>query len=314
LHDLTAGNVTKQQSVVWQPRQQAAFVRLKEALTSAPILILPDNTKPYVMETDASDFAVGAVLLQNGEDSSLHPIAFKLCKLNKAQINYPAQEQELLAIIHAWRKWHIYLHGAVETTVVYTDHGSLTYLSTQLLPSTRLYRWIKEFAEMDIEIRYKKGSENVVPNTLLRGSDLALLEELTDQLHESDWPLIIPYLVEGRYVPEEIPNHLIKKAKRNQELFKYNPVDETLVYLGRRGLRECSPFVAFAYQFDLLRLVHDKLGHRGQDCTLQILRGHGWWPKRYEDVQNYIHTCASCQIHKRPHAGQETGLQKPYQR
>jgi hypothetical protein len=164
---------------------------------------------------------------------------------------------------------------------------------------------------MDIEIRYKKGSDNVVPDALSRRSDLAVLEEITDQLHESDWPLIIPYLVEGRDLPEEIPNHLIEKAKRNRQLFKYDPVDESLVYLGRRGLREQSPFVAFAYRFDLLRSVHDELGHRGRDCTLQVLRGRGWWPKRYADVQNYIRTCALCQIHERPHADQQTGLQKP---
>jgi hypothetical protein len=152
LHDLTAGNVAKRQSVQWLPQQELAFQKLKEALVSAPVLLMPDKTKPYIMETDASDFAVGAVLLQNGTDALLHPVAFELCKLNKAQKNYPAQERELLVIIYAWRKWHLYLDGAVETTVVYTDHASLTYLSTQLLPTKRLLRWIEEFAEMDIEI------------------------------------------------------------------------------------------------------------------------------------------------------------------
>jgi hypothetical protein len=127
---------------------------------------MPDNGKPYVMETDASDFAVGAVLLQNGDDLVLHPVAFELCKLNKAQRNYPAQERELLEIIHAWRKWHLYLDGAVETTVVYTDHASLLYLSTQFLTTKRLLHWIEEFAKMDIKIRYKKGLENIVPHAL----------------------------------------------------------------------------------------------------------------------------------------------------
>jgi hypothetical protein len=311
LHDLTVGSVTKKQAICWLPQQEAVFIGLKEALTSAPVLLIADTSKRFVMETDASDFAVGAVLLQDGEDLRLHPVAFESRKLNKVQINYPAQERELLAIIHAWRKWYLYLKGAPETTVVYTNYASLAYLSTQLLPSKRLCQWIEEFAEMDIEISYKKGLENIVPDALLRRSDLELMEEITDQLHESDWPLIIPYLAEGRDLPDDIPNHLIEKSKRNRELFKYNPIDETLVYLGCPSLRERSPFVAFAYRFNLLHLVHNKLGHRGRDCTPQVLQGRGWWLKRYEDVQNYLCTCVLCQIHERPHADQETGLQKP---
>ncbi|KAI7950619.1 hypothetical protein MJO29_009293 [Puccinia striiformis f. sp. tritici] len=217
------------------------------AYQRAPILPMPDALKKFVMETDASDFAVGAVLLQDGDDLVLHPVTFESCKLNKAQINYPAQERELLAIIHAWRKWHVYLDGAVETTVVYTDHASLAYLSTQLLPMKRLLRWIEEFAEMDIEVRYKKGTDNIVPDALSRRSDLALLEEVTNQLHESDWPLIIPYLVDKRDLPEGIPERLIIKAKENQKLFEYDPDSESLIYLGRKGLKERSPFVASAY-------------------------------------------------------------------
>ncbi|KAI7933772.1 hypothetical protein MJO29_016727 [Puccinia striiformis f. sp. tritici] len=311
LHDLTAGGVTRRQSVQWLPIQEVAFKQLKEALTSAPILLMPDALKKFVMETDASDFAVGAVLLQDGDDLVLHPVAFESCKLNKAQVNYPAQERELLAIIHAWRKWHVYLDGAVETTVVYTDHASLAYLSTQLLPTKRLLRWIEEFSEMDIEVRYKKGVDNIVPDALSRRSDLALLEEVTDQLHESDWPLIIPYLVDERDLPEGIPERLVIRARENQKLFEYDPDSESLMYLGRKGLEERSPFVAFAYRFDLLRSLHDDLGHRGRDSVLQNLRGRGWWPKRYDDVQSYVRTCASCQVNERPHSNQETGLQKP---
>jgi hypothetical protein len=164
---------------------------------------------------------------------------------------------------------------------------------------------------MDIEIRYKKGVDNVVPDALSRRSDLALLEEVTDQLHESDWPLIIPYLEEGRDLPDGIPERLVIRARENKKYFEYNPNAETLIYLGRKGLKERSPFIAFAYRFDLLYSVHDELGHRGRDCTLQVLRGRGWWPRRYEDVQSYIRTCASCQLHERPHENQETGPQRP---
>jgi hypothetical protein len=76
-------------------------------------------------------------------------------------------------------------------------------------------------------------------------------------------------------------------------------------------LQEKSPFIPFAHFFDLLCEVHDKLGHCGRDFTLQVLRGCGWWLRRYEDVKNYICTCVSCQVNEQAHLSQETGVQVP---
>jgi hypothetical protein len=89
--------------------------------------------------TDALDYAIRAVLLQQSNEKELHPIAYESSKLKSLQQNYPAQECELLAILHAWWKWHVYLDGAVATTIVYTDHASLVYLSSQKLPSKHLF-------------------------------------------------------------------------------------------------------------------------------------------------------------------------------
>lgn len=134
LHELTAGNITKRQSVPWLPLHEASFVQLKRVLVSAPVLLTPDQAKPFRIETDASNYTVRAALLQQLDNTDWHPVAYGSSKLNSSQQNYPAQERELLAILHAWRKWYVYLEGAVETTVVFTDHASLVYLSTQKLP------------------------------------------------------------------------------------------------------------------------------------------------------------------------------------
>jgi hypothetical protein len=164
---------------------------------------------------------------------------------------------------------------------------------------------------MDLEIRYKKGSDNVVPNALSRRGDLAVLEEIDRSLHWSNWPLILPYLIEKKELPGDIPPDMVTRARNNLKFFKYNEQDKTLTYLGRPGLKESLPFDAHAYRFDLLQLVHNDIGHQGRDSTLQLLRGQGWWPKRYEDVLSYVRTCAQCQVHERPHKHQETGFQKP---
>jgi hypothetical protein len=89
--------------------------------------------------------------------------------------------------------------------VVFTDHASLQYLHTQKVPSKRISRWIEEFAEMDISIKYKKGSNNVVPDALSRRSNLFVLQEVSPTLHPLDWPLLIPYIIEETPIPSDIP-------------------------------------------------------------------------------------------------------------
>ncbi len=96
----------------WNPKAQAAFDILKMTFTSAPILIHPNPAKPFIVETDALDFALRAILSQFGIDGLLHPVAFYSRKLTSAEINYQVYDKELLAIITAFEQWRPYLAGA----------------------------------------------------------------------------------------------------------------------------------------------------------------------------------------------------------
>ena len=109
---------------VWAKAQQKSFDKLKIAIASEPVLAIVDPNQPFVVETDASDFAVGAVLLQNGR-----PIAFESKKLDSAQCNYSAYEKELYAIVHALDKWRHYLYGA--KFEIFFDHESIKWLQSQ---------------------------------------------------------------------------------------------------------------------------------------------------------------------------------------
>jgi len=100
---------------------------LKQALTNAPVLNQPDPTKRYIIETDASDFAVGYVLAQEGEDGKLHPVAFDGRKLKGPELRYPTHEKELLAIKEALDRWKHYIENG-HTTIILTDHESLETL------------------------------------------------------------------------------------------------------------------------------------------------------------------------------------------
>jgi hypothetical protein len=102
----------KDKPLSWNPMAQAAFDTLKMAFTSAPILIHPDPAKPFIVETDASDFALGAILSQFGIDGLQHPVAFYSRKLTNVEINYQVYDKELLAIITAFEQWRPYLAGA----------------------------------------------------------------------------------------------------------------------------------------------------------------------------------------------------------
>ncbi|CAI7752545.1 unnamed protein product [Closterium sp. NIES-53] len=142
----------------WEDVHQQAMEQLKTALTSAPVLILPDPEKDYVIEADASDQAVGAVLMQD-QGKGLQPIAYLSKKLHGAELNYPIHDKEALAIITAFKTWRCYLEG--RKTTVYTDHCSLKYLKTQPTLTRRQVRWI-DFLEthFDYDIVYKPGHKN----------------------------------------------------------------------------------------------------------------------------------------------------------
>ncbi|GJP32751.1 hypothetical protein CLOM_g17351 [Closterium sp. NIES-68] len=112
----------------WEPKHQEVVEQLKQALTSTPILILPDPERDYVIEADASDQAVGAVLMQD-QGNGLQPIAYLSKKLHGAERNYPIHDKEALAIVITFKTWGCYLEG--RKTTVYTDHCNLKYLKTQ---------------------------------------------------------------------------------------------------------------------------------------------------------------------------------------
>ena len=94
----------------WNKPEQKAFDNLKQHLITASVLLLPDPKLPFTITTDASDFAIGAVLSQNHGKGN-QPVVYELCKLSSAEQNYPIHEKELLAIIYAIRLWKPYLEG-----------------------------------------------------------------------------------------------------------------------------------------------------------------------------------------------------------
>lgn len=148
---------------VFDDRCNEALVKLKEALITAPIVQPPHWNYTFEVMCDASDFAVGAVLRQRKE-KQLNVIYYASRTLDEAQSNYTTTEKELLAVVYAFDKFRPYLVGS--KTIVYTDHAAIKYLLNKKDAKPRLIRWILMLQEFNIEIKYKKGTENLVADHL----------------------------------------------------------------------------------------------------------------------------------------------------
>jgi hypothetical protein len=152
----------------WSPEAAVTFDALKSAVTSAPILAMPDFTKSFIVECDASTYGFGAVLIQEG-----HPIAFFSRPVAPRHHALAAYERELIGLVHAVRHWRPYLWG--RRFVVKTDHYSLKYLLDQRLATIPQHHWVGKLLGFDFLVEYKPGAANVVADdTEETGTILAL--------------------------------------------------------------------------------------------------------------------------------------------
>ena len=169
---------------VWGQRQQQAFDALKAALCSAPVLLTPDPSKPYTLNCDACDYAVGATLQQD-HGNGLQPVAYMSRKLKPAEINYDTREKEFMALVDACSHWRHYLHSDQPFTLL-SDHDSLKYHKTMPHLSGRLARWVEKMAEFDYNIEHIAGSKNVVADALSRRADLRPTAKAPDAMDCAD--------------------------------------------------------------------------------------------------------------------------------
>jgi hypothetical protein len=312
----------------WGHPQEEAFRRLKDAISKGPVLILPDPNLPYVVNTDASGFAIGAVLQQD-QGRGLQPIAFLSKKMLDAETRYPVHEQELLSIIHALSTWRHYLLGSSFKVRVLTDHHSLQHFKTQPLLSARQSRWKDVIANYDFDIEYIEGVKNVVADGLSRRAD--------HQMHSSELLSILrgaaavsvtavaPAPAGGGVrsrisAATELLADLHESSKRDAAYLRWlraRPIERS-----REQLRVEHGFL---YRGDRLyipaddtlktRILHEchdapTGGHLGKDKTMDQVKRRFYWPRMDEEVQQYVIGCDACQRNKPSHQS-KMGLHQP---
>lgn len=289
LHSLTS----TQAKWRWEEQHQAAFEALKRALTSAPVIVLPDTTLVYTVYTDASDRQCGAVLTQD-HGRGPQVVAFESRTLLPAERNYSVQDKEMLCIVHACRLWRHYLHGSTVEFVVNTDHASLQHFFTCKEPSARHQRWAQKLGEFKFTIQYQPGKLNSVADALSRRpqrESLAAIATLAATTTVAVQPSFLEAVRNG-YGTDARTGDILEAIQARLPC-QYQLVDGLLydtqdrLYIPQSGsLRE-----------QLLAEFHNVpvAGHQGAERTLRSLARLYYWPNMQAEVRQYVATCPTCQ-------------------
>ncbi len=162
----------KPSKLKWTEEAKTAFTTLKEKFTTAPILKHPEPSLPFVVEDDASDCGIGAVLSQrHGQPGKLFPCAFFSRKLTAAERNYDVGNKELLSMKAAIEEWRHWLEGAAHPFQVITDHKNLEYIKSAKRLNPRQARWALFFTRFQFTVTYRPGSKNSKADALSRRYD-----------------------------------------------------------------------------------------------------------------------------------------------
>ena len=326
LHRLTE----KDSMFVWTGECQDAFNKLKEQLAEAPVLKFPVPNVRYVLDTDASNTGIRAVLSQivDGEERVL---GFASRTLSKPERNYCVTRRELLAVVHFVKYFRSYLFGHHFT--IRTDHSSLRWLLAFKDPQNQVARWIQTLSEYDFEIEHRPGvkhgnadglsrqpcrqclrmsaGETMEDDATALGGGcpvrlIGLVPEWTDrQLSEaqeadSDLGPVIALLKEGRRPTEVETTSWTNSAKRlvlDWDRMKLQDGVLKRTWFDNRG-REVAPQLVLPRAFTnrALEMAHDHqlAGHFGEKRTLARLREKYFWPGQSMDVRRWCRGCSVC--------------------
>ena len=275
---------------IWSPETEAAFRGLKGRFTSAPILINPDPERQFIVEVDASNTGVGAVLSQRSAgDAKVHPCAFYSHRLSPAERNYDIGNKELLAVKLAIEEWRQWLEGAKVPFLVWTDHKNLEYLHSAKRLNSRQARWALFFSRFDFHLAYRPGTKNVKPDALSR------MFEPEDRTETPETILRPEVFINATGVDIE---QEVREAAGTEA--------------APSGCPDGRQFVPSQSRAKVLQWGHASRlsGHPGNNRTLTFIQRKFWWPGMRGDIVDFVAACSVCAQAKSPHQSPQ-GLLQP---
>lgn len=262
----------------WTPKAEAAFIELRRRFSSEPILITPNPSLPFIVEVDASELGVGAILSQrSSSDGKVHPCAYYSRGLSPAERNYDVGDRELLAVKLALEEWRHWLEGAEHPFMVWTDHKNLEYIQGAQRRNSRQARWSLFFSRFNFLLTYRPGSKNVKPDALSR---------LYDGSEEDRPPE--PIVPAGQILAPVTWS--IDSAVRRAQRLEPDP----------GGVPPGRLFVPNRVRSQVLKWGHSSrlTGHPGVHRTRDFLARRFWWPGMMKDVREFVAACPVCARNK----------------
>ena len=310
LFDLTKADA----SWAWGRPECDAFSKLKESITSAPVLESPDPSTPFRIEADSSDFATGAVLSQpSSSDGKWHPVAFYSKSLDAVQRNYEIHDKEMLAIIRALEEWRHFVEGAEHPVEIWTDHRNLEYFMTAKKLNRCQARWSLFLARFDFKLHHKPGKSMGKADALSRRADHGSGANDNENITLLSPERFAIRAIEGiRATGEEqtLLRDIRKSSNSGQEeavaraakelqgvstkslhSSEWSEVDGLLLFRGRIYVPD-----ALDLRRRIVALHHDSLiaGHAGRWKTMELVSRNYYWPQMSRFIGQYVSTCDLC--------------------
>ena len=311
-----AALASKTKAWKWTETEQSAFEQAKQMVMREAQLTYPDFSKEFHIYTDASDYQLGGVIMQENK-----PLAYYTRKLNRAQAKYPTGEQELLSIVETLKAFENILLG--QRIVVHTDHLNLLY---KKLASNRLVRWRMLIEEFGPQFVHVKGEENVAADALSR---LDIEANESDEIITDEEPRPLSYMQTKEILNEEfpmLPSLIRREQMKDEEImhdFKNQGSRERYYEKNVEGVKVIHDNgkirVPKQLQQRILEWYHQFLVHPGKTRMEATIRSNFTWPNLTKQVEQYCKTCHQCQLFKKQrkkygHLPAKTAEVKPWQR
>ncbi|CAA7062547.1 unnamed protein product [Microthlaspi erraticum] len=282
-------DLLKKDQFEWSNRAEKAFVDLKEAMMTAPVLALPNFSDVFVVESDASGYGVGAVLMQQQR-----PIAYFSSGLTDREQVKPIYKRELMTIVLALQKWRHYLLG--RRFVVHTDQKSLKFLLEQREISMEYQKWLIKLFGFEFDIVYKPGVENKAEDGLSRIHHEAKQMSST-QLMSITVPAVLQLQDIYKEIAEDvqIQDQLTRVLEGKEEKTEFTVSNGRLLKNGRLVIPRSSSHIPL-----ILKEYHAGVigGHSGVLKTMKRIQSLFYWRKMVKDIQTFVQECEVCQRHK----------------
>nr|GEU39125.1 reverse transcriptase domain-containing protein [Tanacetum cinerariifolium] len=285
-----------------------AFQTLKKKLTEAPTLVAPDWDLPFKLMCDASNFAIGAVLVQQ-KTKHFQSIHYASKTMSDAQAHYTTTEKELLAVVYAFEKFRPYL--VLSKSIVYTDHSALKYLFSKQDAKLRLLRWVLLLQEFDIIVHDKKGAKNLATDHLSRlenpHQNVLDKKEINKTFpletlnmvsfcgnSSTSWFSDFANYHAGNFVVKEMSSQQKNKFFKDKKHYFWD--DPFLLKIhADQVIRRC---VHDHEAIDILKACHNGPieGHHGPNYTAKkVFDSRFYWPTIYRDAHDLVKSCDACQ-------------------